>query len=63
MDTPLESMDKPIEKKKGLKKKHIIWFVAGAAFIALIYLAIFTDRTSTYRIDQADYQHGRRRIV
>ena len=52
MDTPLESMDKPIEKKKGLKKKHIIWFVAGAAFIALIYLAIFTDRTSTYRIDK-----------
>jgi HlyD family secretion protein len=52
MDTPLESMDKPIEKKKGLKKKHIIWFVAGAAFIALIYLAFFTDRTSTYRIEK-----------
>jgi HlyD family secretion protein len=52
MDTPLENMDKPIEKKKGLKKKHIIWFVAGAAFIALIYMAFFTDRTSTYRIEK-----------
>lgn len=52
MDTPLESMDKPIEQKKGLKKKHIIWIVAGATFIALIYLAFFTDRTSTYRIEK-----------
>jgi len=45
-------MDKPIEKKKGIKKKHIIYAVAGAALVALIYMAFFTDRTSTYKVEK-----------
>lgn len=52
MDTPLERMDKPIPKKKGLKKKHIIYIVIALAFISLIYLAFFTDRSSTYKVDK-----------
>ncbi len=52
MDTPLEKMDKPIAKKKGLKKKHIGYAVAGLAIVVLIYMAFFADRTSTYKVDK-----------
>ena len=52
MDTPIEKMDKPIEKKKGLKKKHIVYIVIGIFIIVLIYMAFFTDRTSTYRVEK-----------
>ena len=37
MDTPLESMDRPIEKKKGIRGKHIAWMAAAIAIILLIY--------------------------
>jgi HlyD family secretion protein len=50
MDTPLNRMDKPIPKKKGLQKKHLVYIIAGAAFIVLIYLAFFAKKTSTYRV-------------
>src|SRR5512133_2915909 len=44
-------MDRPIEKKKGLQKKHI-WYIIGAALLlSLIYMAFFTDRTSTYKVE------------
>lgn len=52
MDTPVETMDKRIEKKKGLQKKHIIYIVLAAAFLLLIYMAFFTDRTSTYKVEK-----------
>ncbi len=52
MDTPIERMDKPIEKKKGLKKKHIGFIILGILIIVLIYMAFFTDRTSTYRVEK-----------
>ncbi|HEX2970450.1 MAG TPA: HlyD family efflux transporter periplasmic adaptor subunit [Bacteroidales bacterium] len=44
-------MDRPIEKKKGLQKKHIWYILAGAAFIMLLYMAFFTDRTSTFKVE------------
>jgi len=44
------SMDRQIEKKKGLKKKHIGYIVLGMVLIAIIYMAFFTDKTSTYRV-------------
>jgi HlyD family secretion protein len=50
MDTPLNNMDKPIPKKKGLQKKHLVYIIAGAAFLFLIYLAFFSEKTSTYRV-------------
>lgn len=52
MDTSIEKMDKPIEKKKGLKKKHIVYIIIGIVIIVLIYMAFFTDRTSTYRVEK-----------
>ncbi|HLP72003.1 MAG TPA: HlyD family efflux transporter periplasmic adaptor subunit [Bacteroidales bacterium] len=44
-------MDRPIEKKKGLQKKHV-WYIIGAAvLLGLVYMAFFTDRTSTYKVE------------
>ena len=45
-------MDKKIEKKKGLKKKHIVWIIAALALVFLSYKVIFTDYSSVYRIDR-----------
>ncbi len=44
------SMDRQLEKKKGLKKRHIGYIVLGVIMIAIIYFAFFTDKTSTYRV-------------
>lgn len=44
-------MDRLIEKKRGLQKKHIWYILGGAAFLLLIYMAFFTDRTSTYKVE------------
>jgi len=52
MDTPIEKMDKPIAKKKGLKKKHLAYIAGGILIFVLIYMAFFTDRTSTYRVEK-----------
>lgn len=52
MDNPISGMDKPIAKKKGLQKKHIGYLAIGIAMIVLIYMAFFTDRTSTYRVEK-----------
>jgi HlyD family secretion protein len=45
-------MDRPIEKKKGIQKKHLIYGGLGIAMIALIYMAFFAERTSTYKVEQ-----------
>jgi len=52
MDTPLEKMDRPIAKKTGIQKKHILYGGAAVAFIVLIYMAFFTSRTSTYKVEK-----------
>jgi HlyD family secretion protein len=52
MDTPLERMDKPIAKKKGLQKKHFGYIGIAIAAIVLIYMAFFADRTSTYKVEK-----------
>ena len=52
MDTPIEKMDKAIPKKKGLQKKHIGYIVFGIVIIVLFYMAFFTDRTSTYKVEK-----------
>jgi HlyD family secretion protein len=45
------SMDRPIEKKKGIKKKHIFAVLGGLLFILLIYKAFFGEQMSTMRVD------------
>jgi HlyD family secretion protein len=52
MDTPIEKMDKPIAKKKGLQKKHLGYIGLGLAMIVLLYMAFFADRTSTYKVEK-----------
>ncbi len=52
MDTPIETMDRPIAKKTGIQKKHILYAGAALAFIVLIYMAFFTSRTSTYKVEK-----------
>lgn len=52
MDTPIEKMDKAIPKKKGLQKKHIGYIVFGLVTLVLFYMAFFTDRTSTYKVEK-----------
>jgi HlyD family secretion protein len=52
MDTPQEKMDKVIPKKKGLQKKHFGYLAIGLAMIVLIYMAVFSDRTSTYKVEK-----------
>ncbi len=45
-------MDKVIEKKKGLRRKHIVWIVAGLAFAFLLYKAVFSDHSSVFRAEK-----------
>lgn len=52
MDTPRETMDKVIPKKKGIQKKHLGYIAGGIAIIVLIYMAFFADRTSTYKVEK-----------
>jgi len=52
MDTPVEKMDKPIPKKKGIQKKHFGYLGIAVALALLIYMAFFSDRTSTYKVEK-----------
>jgi HlyD family secretion protein len=52
MNTPRETMDKVIPKKKGLQKKHLGYAGIGIAMIVLLYMAFFADRTSTYKVEK-----------
>lgn len=46
------SMDKVIEKKKGLKRKHIIWIIGGLVMAFIMYKAIFSDHSSVFRTEK-----------
>ncbi len=52
MDTPRETMDKVIPKKTGRQKKHLGYIAIGLVAIVLIYMAFFSDRTSTYKVEK-----------
>lgn len=45
-------MDKVIEKKKGLRPKHIIWIIGGLAFAFLLYKVIFAENSSSFRAEK-----------
>lgn len=47
-------MDRIIEKKNLLQKKHIPYLAAGTAALALILWLIFSDKKSTMRVDAKD---------
>jgi HlyD family secretion protein len=52
MDTPRQTMDKVIPKKKGIQKKHFGYIAIGLAIVVLAYMAFFADRTSTYKVEK-----------
>lgn len=45
-------MDRIIEKKKGLKTKHIIWIVGGLLLAFILYKAISSAGTRTLRVER-----------
>ncbi|PIF03578.1 MAG: efflux transporter periplasmic adaptor subunit [Draconibacterium sp.] len=45
-------MDRKIEKKKGLQKKHIYWLVGGLLFVFLLYKVIAGAGTSTLKVEK-----------
>ena len=45
-------MDKIIEKKKGLRPKHIIWIAGGLAFAFMLYKVIFAETGPTFRAEK-----------
>ncbi len=45
-------MDKKIEKKKGIRPKHIIWIVGGLAFAFLLYQVVTGSNGSVYRAEK-----------
>ncbi len=45
-------MDKVIEKKKGIQKKHIFWGLGVLVVGLLIFKVIFGDHTSTFRAEK-----------
>lgn len=46
------SMDKKIEKKKGLRMKHIFWILGGLVIAFLLYKVIFSDHSSVFRTEK-----------
>lgn len=45
-------MDKVIEKKKGIRPKHVLWIFGGMAAVFLLYKAFSSDYTSVYRVEK-----------
>ncbi len=45
-------MDRPIEKKRGIRKKHLYWTAAAILFLLIVYKAFFSLNVSTYRVDK-----------
>ncbi len=45
-------MDKIIEKKKGIQKKHIFWGIGIGLFLFLVLNAVFGDHASVYRAEK-----------
>jgi len=45
-------MDRPIEKKKGIRKKHLYIAAGIILFLLVVYKAFFTENLSTYRVEK-----------
>ncbi len=45
-------MDRKIEKKKGLQKKHIYWLIGGLAFAFLLYKVVTGAGTSSLKVER-----------
>lgn len=52
------SMDRVIEKKKGIKKKHIYIVLGSMVFLFLLYQIIWADHSSVMRVDRGKISLG-----
>lgn len=46
------TMDKPIEKKKGLQRKHLYWAAGGLLLAFLLWKAVTGIHGSTFRAEK-----------
>jgi HlyD family secretion protein len=46
------SMDRVIEKKKGIRKRHVYMGTGGIVFLFLLYQIIWADHSSVMRVDK-----------
>ena len=51
-------MDIQLEKKKGIRKKHLPYIAGGAALLALVLWIIFGNHASTLRVDARSLSIG-----
>jgi HlyD family secretion protein len=55
-------MDIQLEKKKGIRKKHIPYIVAGALFVLLLGWIVLGDHSATLKIDARGISVGEARL-
>jgi HlyD family secretion protein len=55
-------MDIQLEKKKGIRRKHIPYIVGGALFVLLVGWIVFGDHSSTLKIDARGISIGEARL-
>jgi HlyD family secretion protein len=48
----MDAMDIKIERKKGIRPKHIIYLLIAGALIVIMIKIIFGDHTSRYKVDR-----------
>lgn len=46
------TMDRKIEKKKGIKPKHLIYLIGAVLFASLLWITIKSAQTKTYKTDR-----------
>ena len=49
--TEMDGMDRKLEKKRGITRKNIWYFLFGALMIAVLLIIIFGDKSSKYNVD------------
>jgi HlyD family secretion protein len=49
--TEQDGMDRKLEKKRGITRKNIWYFLFGALVIAVVAIIIFGDKSSKYNVD------------
>ena len=48
----MDAMDIKIERKKGIRPKHIIYLLIAGALIVIMIKIIFGDHASRYKVDR-----------
>jgi len=49
--TEMDGMDRKLDKKRGITRKNIWYFLFGALMITVLAIIIFGDKSSKYNLD------------